>query len=336
MTIIRQEIRTGLLFVLSLATLVGLVLYLGSPGVFVPQKTFRIYFDNAAGLEPGAPVLLAGRKVGRVAALHSPVREQDRPSPEMETLVEVEVAQAAQIFTKVKAQMTQPNVLGKPVIDFTRGEEASGLAPDGAAFIGIRQGGLADAVPAVLEKIDPALTKATATLESLQKTADNLTRITGEGSDLPAAFAEFRQFGAHLNELSGPEGSLRRTLQNVETMTGDGGRLSTALDHMSGLMGPGSDLAKSLANTERFTASLANNQDIAVTLRNFREASETLDREVGRLGGQFSNIAANLEQASATVKTQPWRLIWPTTKKYETPVRTALPTSRTKAKAPRK
>jgi len=70
---------------------------------------------------------------------------------------------------------------------------------------------LADAVPAVLEKIDPALTKATATLESLQKTADDLTRLTGEGSDLPVAFAEFRKFGPNLHELTGPTGSLRRS-----------------------------------------------------------------------------------------------------------------------------
>ena len=65
MNILRNEIRTGLLVVLSLAALVALLLYLGSPGVFVSQKTFYIYFDNAAGLEPGAPVLLAGRKIGR-------------------------------------------------------------------------------------------------------------------------------------------------------------------------------------------------------------------------------------------------------------------------------
>ena len=56
MNILRNEIRTGLLVVLSLAALVALLLYLGSPGVFVSQKTFYIYFDNAAGLEPGAPL----------------------------------------------------------------------------------------------------------------------------------------------------------------------------------------------------------------------------------------------------------------------------------------
>lgn len=336
MNILRNEIRTGLLFVVSLAVLVAVVLYLGSPGVFVPQKTFRIYFDNAAGLEPGAPVLLAGRKIGRVASLYSPVAEKDRPSPKMETLVEIQVAKSARIFTKVKAQMTQPSLLGKHVIDFTTGEEASGLAPDGAYFIGERQGGLADAVPAVLEKIDPALIKVTATLDSLQKTADNLTRITGEGSDLPVAFAEFRKFGTNLNELSGPDSSLRRSLRNVEMMTSDEGKLGVALDHIATITGPGSDLAKTLANAERFTAKLSSNKDIEVTLRNFRHASETMDRQLGLLGVRFAGIADNLEQASDTVKRQPWRLIWPSTKKYEPDRETAPPKARPKIKTTRR
>ena len=53
MNILRNEIRTGLLVVLSLAALTALLLYLGAPGVFVPQHTYRIFFDNAAGIKPG-------------------------------------------------------------------------------------------------------------------------------------------------------------------------------------------------------------------------------------------------------------------------------------------
>ena len=124
MTIFRNEIRTGLLVVSTLAGLVGLLIHLGAPGVFVAQKSFRIYFDNASGLEPGAPVLLAGRKIGQVIELHSPVPEKERPDPKMETMVEIQVDKSSRIFTKVKARMTLPSMLGKPVIDFTTGEEA--------------------------------------------------------------------------------------------------------------------------------------------------------------------------------------------------------------------
>lgn len=325
MNILRNEIRTGLLVVLSLGVLVVVLLYLGAPGVFVPQHTYRIYFDNAGGIKPGAQVLLAGRKIGQVRRLFSPVPEKERPTPKMETLIEVQVDRDAKIFNKVKAQMTQNSVLGESVIDFTNGEESSGLAGDGASFLGERPGGLADAVPAVLEKLDPALAKVTTTLDSLQKTAENLTRLTADGSDLPLALAHFKRTGSHLDDLTGERGSLQVALKNVENITGDDGKLSKSLDHLSALIGPESSLARTLQNTEKFTASLSNSRDLEITLRNFRQASEGLNRTVGELGTQFSAIGLNLEQATDTVKRQPWRLVWPGTKKYDEPAATPPP-----------
>ncbi len=328
MNILRNEIRTGLLVVFTLGAIVTVLLYLGAPGVFVPQHTYRIYFDNAGGIKPGAQVLLAGRKIGQVRRLFSPVPEKDRPTPKMETLIEVQVDRDAKIYNKVKAQMTQNSLLGESVIDFTNGEEASGLAADGANFLGDRPGGLADAVPAVLEKLDPALTKVTTTLDSLQKTADNLTRLTADGSDLPVAFAAFKKTGTNLSELTGPEGSLHVALKNIETLTGDDGKLGKSLDNLTAITGPESALARTLQNTEKFTASLTNNRDVEVTLRNFRTASENLNRTVISVGAQFSAIGENLEQATDTVKRQPWRLVWPSTKKYDEPAATPIPVKR--------
>ncbi len=317
MNITRTEIRTGLLVVLSLAVLVAVLIYLGAPGVFTPQNTYRIYFDNASGIKPGAQVLLAGRKIGQVRRLYSPVPEKERPTPKMETLIEVQVERRAAVYNKVKVQITQPSLLGESVIDFSSGEETSGLAPDGARFLGERPGGLADAVPTVLEKLEPLLVKFGGTLDSLQKTSDNLAKLTADGAELPTALTEFKEFGKNLNDMSSYGGPLRNSLQNIETITGEKGKLQQTLDQVAALTGPQGDLAKTFANAEKFTSNLADNKDIAATLRNFREASENLDRTLTQVGQQFSNIGRNLEQGSDTVKRQPWRLIWPTTKKYD-------------------
>jgi ABC-type transporter Mla subunit MlaD len=339
MNISRNEIRTGLLVVLSLTALVAVLLFLGAPGVFIPQHKYRIYFDNAAGIKPGAQVLLAGRKIGQVRELFSPVPEKDRPTPKMETLIEVEVASTAKIFNKVKVQITQPSLLGESVIDFSSGEEASGLAKDGASFMGERPGGLADAVPTILEKIDPVLVKLTGTLDSLQKTSDNLAKLTTDGADLPIALNEFKEFGKNLNELSAYGGPLRNSLINIETLTSDEGKLGQSLTHLAQLTGPEGSLSKTFKNTEKFTNDIANSGDVTATLRNFREASANLDRTLTQVGQQFGTIGRNLEQASETVKHQPWRLIWPTTKKYPEepaaqPTPKATPKAIEKKKAP--
>ncbi|MGI8603364.1 MAG: MlaD family protein [Verrucomicrobiales bacterium] len=316
MTILRNEIRTGLLVVVSLVVLVGVLLYLGAPGVFTPQKTYRIYFDNAAGIKQGAAVMLAGRKVGQVHALFSPVDEDERPTPEMETLVEVQVEAKAKIYKKVKVLMTQTSLLGETIIDFTNGQQESGIADHEASFIGERPAGLAEAVPAILERIDPVLAKATTTLASLEETAGNISKLTREEADLPVALAELRKSSSNLTELTGSEGSLPRSLKNIESMTSPEGKLGQAAANIERLTNSESSLTKTLSNTEKFTAELSSNKDIGVTLRNFRTASEKLNRTVDQLGPRFSAVGANLEQASDTLKRQPWRLIYPTTKKY--------------------
>lgn len=335
MNVTRNEVRTGILVVVTIGVLVAALIYLGAPGVFVSEKTFRIYFDNAAGLKPGAPVYVAGRKIGTVRTLYSPVPEKDRPMPKLETLVEVGVAEKANIYQRVKVQMVQFGLLNEAVIDFSSGEEASGLAPDGFTYIGERPGGIADAVPLIIEKIDPALQKVTTTLDSLQKTSDNLARLSADGADLPTAFSEFRKFGANLNELSGENSSLRRSLKNVEAITGPDGKLDKTFNDVATLIGPDSSMAKTLRHTERFTADLAENKDLQVALRNFRKASEQLSGTISDLGGKFSAVGDNLEQASDTVKRQPWRLIWPTTKKYDAEGRAQPPQTRLKVATPK-
>lgn len=332
MNIVRNEIRTGLLVVLTLAAVVVVLIYLGAPGVFVPQHTYRIYFENAAGIKPGAPVLLAGRKIGQVRELFSPVPENERPNPKLETQIEVQVAFTARIFKKVRVQITQPSLLGDSVIDFSSGEEASGLAPNGSSFIGERAGGLSDLAPTVMERLDPVLSKLAGTLDSLQKTSDNLSKITADGADLPIAISEFKKFGMNLNEMSSYGSPLRRSLQNIEALTSDDGKLGQSINHLAELTGPEGALSKTFKNTEKFTSELTAHNDAEETLRNFRTASDNLNRSLTQIGQQFSVIGANLEQASDTVKHQPWRLIWPTTKKYPEPTPTPRATPAPKKK----
>ena len=73
----RNEILTGVLVLGTVAVLAFLLILLGAPGLFRPLVTYNIYFDNAAGIKLGAPVMLAGRKIGQVQKLFSPVSPQE-------------------------------------------------------------------------------------------------------------------------------------------------------------------------------------------------------------------------------------------------------------------
>jgi hypothetical protein len=71
-----------------------------------------------------------------------------------------------------------------------------------------------------------------------------------------------------------------------------------------------------MKNAEKVTGELSGNKDIGETLHNLKETSAQLNTTVIALSVQFKQVGQNLTEASDTVKRQPWRLIWPSTKKY--------------------
>jgi ABC-type transporter Mla subunit MlaD len=299
----RNEIMTGLLVIGTIAVVAFLLVLLGAPGLFRPLVTYKIYFDNAAGIKQGAPVMLAGRKIGQVQKLFSPVSfEEEKKAeqaevalrageanasasssatpgkPRFEARVDVQVDKSARVYRDAKARLMQLGLLGDMAIDFTQGTAASGRAKDGEMFAGERTPDLSDAAAKMLEVIKPVAAEATNTMKDLQQTAQNLNRLTEENSELTLALTQFRTFGEHLSDLTAPE---------------------SALSH-------------SLTNIEKISTSLTENDNIEVTLRNLRQSSEKLKVATTEL----EPAGENIKQFSETIKTQPWRLIWPSTKKY--------------------
>ncbi|PYJ37807.1 MAG: hypothetical protein DME81_07355 [Verrucomicrobia bacterium] len=287
----RNEIMTGLLVIGTVAVLAFVLVLLGAPGLFRPLVTYKIYFDNAAGIKVGAPVMLAGRKIGQVQKLFSPVsREEDEraqkadaelhppepgatPSPtpteakpnqpKYEVRIEVQVDKRAAVYRDAHARLMQLGLLGDMAIDITQGTQNSGRAKDGEMFPGERVPDFGEAAAKMLEVIKPVAAEATSTMKDLQNTAQNLSRLTDENSELNLALGEFKTFGEHLVDLTAPD---------------------AALSH----------------------------NNIGVSLQNFRDSSERLKATMNDL----DPAARNIKDFSETVKTQPWRLIWPTTKKY--------------------
>src|SRR5580704_9956730 len=100
MQILRNEIRTGILVILTIGLTVGVVLYLSAPGLFRPVVHYKIFFDDAAAIKPGASVMLAGRKIGTVEYIQSPVPMAQRPPGRLddEVMITVQVARDAEVF----------------------------------------------------------------------------------------------------------------------------------------------------------------------------------------------------------------------------------------------
>ena len=244
MQIRQNEITTGLLVLVTFGIFITILIIVGMPGLIKPLNTYRIYFDNAEGIRPGAPVLLAGREIGKVTSLKSPIPLAKRPAghPDYEVSIDVQVSSNAEIYRNVTVRLTQQSLMGQEVIDFVHGDETAGLAANHTEFTGQR-------VPDISESV-----------------ADNMTRLTG------------------------PESDLAHTIQNLKRLTE-----------------PDSELSLSIANFEHLTEPDA---DLSLTIKNTKILMETLN------GSHIPQVIQNTEQLTDTLKRQPWRLIWPSTKSY--------------------
>jgi ABC-type transporter Mla subunit MlaD len=301
MQIIRNEVRTGILVLLTIGLAVGVVLYLSAPGLFRPLHFFRVYFDNAAGVKPGATVMLAGRKIGTVRSIQSPVPLNERPPghPTYEAVVTVEVAADSQIYKETNVTMRTFGLLADLVIDFTNGDPLSGLAQPNDSFVGTRAPDLAEIGPQIIQKLEPVLMQTQSTLAELQRTASNLTGMTADDSPLIGTIKNFNAVG-----------------NNLKGMTGTGGTIDASL----------SKLRDALTNVENATAQLDKDNNLQKTLANFNASSERLRSVLGELQGtmntalpRVNSILTDFGELSGRLKAQPWRLIWPNTIKYDQP-----------------
>src|SRR5476651_679233 len=109
MQIHKNEITTGILVLVTFGFLIAILVVIGMPGLIKPLNTYRIYYDNAEGIRPGAPVLLAGREIGKVTGLKSPVPLEQRPDghPDDEVSIDVEVSRDAEIYRTVTVHLTE-------------------------------------------------------------------------------------------------------------------------------------------------------------------------------------------------------------------------------------
>jgi ABC-type transporter Mla subunit MlaD len=202
MQIHKNEITTGILVLVTFGVLITVLVVIGMPGLIRPLNTYRIYYDNANGIRPGAPVLLAGREIGKVTALESPVPLEKRPDghADFEVSVDVQVARNAEIYRNVTVHLTQQGLMGQQVIDFVHGDAVTGRAENHAEFVGER-------VPEISELV-----------------SNNMKRLTGPDSDLAQTIKNARIFMETLNKSRIPQ-VIRNSEQFTDTLKREPWRL---------------------------------------------------------------------------------------------------------------
>ena len=301
----RSEVRTGIFFVATFGLLLGVVLLLTAPGLFRSLKEFEVFFDNAGGLKPGASVNLGGRKIGQVLQIDSPVPRALRPTqhPDYEVLVKIRVDSSARVYRDAVARMGSNGLLAEMMIDFVQGNEESGVAERGSTFIGERQLDVSSVAAKAIKTLEPVAAAAESTLKDLKVTIGTLNAFFGQGFDLQASIANIRRVGENFASLSGKDGSLGLALENIRVLT-------------EKLASEDGALSQTLKKARDAMEQLSKDKALEKTLANLRGLTDRADRIISGLGPKLEQSMTNFEQFTDTLKRQPWRIIYPTTKTY--------------------
>lgn len=192
----RTRLQAGIFLAISLVVLAVAILLIGQKSsLFVPTRNYFVYYENASGLVPGAPVRLAGVDVGSVTSISLP---EDPNKKATRIRIVVEERFAARIRADTLAFIDSKGLLGDKIINLTIGDPSQPEVPDD----GTVKAGKTISFEALTADIQTALA--------------SVGRVAQEAEAFVAGL-DGKKLGPSLTELTG---SLARIMNAVEE--GDG------------------------------------------------------------------------------------------------------------------
>ena len=329
------EVKVGVLILVGVALLAALILVMGG---ITFQKRFPLYvdFDNPGGIQPGAPVKMAGVRVGTIEALEFRASPPD-PLTGRRTLVRakilVEERYHREIHRNAEFYVTTQGVLGEQFLAIDPGTGAEQI-PAGTIAVGMGP-----------PRIDLFVARAYTLLdEAVAGVASNRDQIRGIVHNLAGTLQ-------HTNDLLARNGTrVDRLLDDTDQLIRDGDGLVNAararyvdgaevrriLARMENVLAtidrevpPLSRDARALmANANRIATGVGDAQinDLQATLRDVRSIAHRADT----IATDAQRVSAHIRQGRGTVgallmdeevyddlqelvrdlKHNPWKFFW--------------------------
>jgi len=209
------EVRVGLLIMVALVIMAGFLFLLG--GVHL-DKGYTVYvdFNNPGGLKPGAPVRIAGVRVGTVERSEYLGGKLDpktgkRPLVRIELKVDNDVKDT--IHEDALFYVTSQGVLGEPFVAIDPGSPDKPILAEGSVMHGVDP-----------PRLDLALAMGYELLETM------VSALRNNREELEGLLSNASGTLKGMNELLGENHDrINRILANVETATSEGTTLIQAV-----------------------------------------------------------------------------------------------------------
>jgi phospholipid/cholesterol/gamma-HCH transport system substrate-binding protein len=259
------EVKVGVLILVSLGILAGFILVMGGLSF---QKTYPLYvdFDNPGGLQAGAPVKIAGVKVGKVEELQFMGGKID-PKTNRRTVVRAKIAVETRIKDSIRQDadfyVTTQGVLGEQFLQIDPGNPTKPMLEESSIVKGIDP-----------PRLDLFLAKA---FELLDDTVTGLRNNKELISDIAVNTAGLLK---GLNVLlTDNRDRINRTMTNVEELTKEANTLTV---HARQNYVDNPKIARTIDNVDKLAAAVQS--DSGPMLKDAKEAMANLNRASGLAG----------------------------------------------------
>jgi phospholipid/cholesterol/gamma-HCH transport system substrate-binding protein len=258
------EVKVGILILTAVGLLVAFVLVMGGLN-FQPTYSIFVEFDNPGGLQSGAPVKIAGVKVGKLGEIQFRGGEINATTGRREPLVRIQAKIEKRYQKSIRDNavfyVTTQGVLGEQFLAVEPGSTDRPELPDGAVVRGLDP-----------PRLDMLLA------ESYELLHASVTALREHREDLTEAFDGLRKTLKGTGEfMHRNQDRLDRIAENVEQVTVDGAEMVKQA-RQKYVENPQID--RILANTERVTGDLPPLvADARETVANARRLSATLGGE---------------------------------------------------------
>lgn len=330
------EVKVGVLILVALGLLGGFIVVMGGLNF---EATYRVNVDfaNPGGLQSGAPVRLAGMRVGRVAEIE--FRGGDPAAVDGGTLIrvvaELEKKYQPSIHENSKWFVSTQGVLGEFFLAVEPGSPDAPVLQDGAVVTGVSPPRLDLLLSEAYELLHHAYLGITENEEKLRETFDGLHQtLRGSGHFFQRNTGKIDTVVDNVEELSV---GAKDTLQAVRSRYVDNPKIGRTIDNLEqasaavrGDLGPLlRDSRKMVGDVSKLSAALASDEQIrrydqitkdASSMlgdgkRAAADASELLTRvKTGRgtIGAMMADEALydDLQELLRDLKHNPWKLFW--------------------------
>lgn len=269
------EVKVGILILVALGILVAFVLVMGGLSF---ERTYPLYvdFDNPGGLQTGAPVRIAGVKVGTVdelAFMGGKIDAQTGRRTLVRAKLKVQVRVKDTIHDDADFYVTTQGVLGEQFLSIEPGSPSRGVLPEGAVVKGIDPPRIDLFLAKAYELLD---TTVTGIHNNRELISDIATNTAGLLKGLNGALTDNRE-------------RIDRTMENLEKLSVEAHALTR--DARATINDP--KVRRTLDNIDRIAADVQ--RDSGPLLKDAREAMANVNRVSGVVGDPESQ--AKLKKA---------------------------------------